>query len=218
MTLYFCELYLTGQVDASSDLCRPHSSSYAWMPRWWSLGSVWTGQGRWTGRLGSTGRWQLEGGRRNGFCVLGILQSPDGTGGKQQGVKVCNCRVTAATRWDLVTQTHLVDHVQSALKDSVKDLGDFSRDVDSQLVDNRRHGAEDLGLSGGRDVPLVVDEHRLQQGGHKVLSHLDHRTYQYIDRSIIPIDMPAPLTTLDQTWNPKKPHSRWCKIISRYLT
>lgn len=71
-----------------------------------------------------------------------------------------------------MTRTHLVDHVQSALKDSVKDLGDFSCDMDSQLVDNGCHGAEDLRLSCSRDVPLVVDEHGLQQGGHKVLSHL----------------------------------------------
>lgn len=82
-----------------------------------------------------------------------------------------------------MTQTDLVDHVQSALKDGIKDLGDFSRDVDSQLVDDGCHGAEDLGLPGSRDVPLVVDEHRLQQGGHKVLSHLEHRTtHEHADR------------------------------------
>ncbi len=90
LSVFVWTLYLTRWVDSSSDLCRPHSSWCAWRPRWWSLESVWTGPGRWTGRLGSTGRWRLEGGRRNGFCVLGILQSPDDTGGKQQGVKVCN--------------------------------------------------------------------------------------------------------------------------------
>lgn len=82
-----------------------------------------------------------------------------------------------------MTQTDLVDHVQSALKDGIKDLGDFSRDVDSQLVDDGCHGAEDLGLPGSRDVPLVVDEHRLQQGGHKVLSHLEHRYITTSDHS-----------------------------------
>lgn len=72
------------------------------------------------------------------------------------------------------TRTYLVDHVQRALEDGVEDLGDFSRDVDAQLVDDGRHGAEDLGLPRGRHVPLVVDEDGLQQGGHKVLPHLDH--------------------------------------------
>ena len=71
-----------------------------------------------------------------------------------------------------MTQTHLVDHIQSALEDGVEDLGDFSSDVNSQLVDNCRHGAEDLRLPGSRDVPLVVNEHGLQQGGHKVLRNL----------------------------------------------
>lgn len=67
---------------------------------------------------------------------------------------------------------YLIDHTQRALKHGVKDLGDFSCDVDAQLVYDGCHGAEDLRLPGSRDVPLVVDEHRLQQGGHKVLRHL----------------------------------------------
>lgn len=97
-----------------------------------------------------------------------------------------------------MTQTDLVNHVQSALKDGIKDLGDFSRDVDSQLVDDGCHGAEDLGLPGSRDVPLVVDEHRLQQGGHKVLSHLEHRTtHEHADRPTSLISMTVVVTTSD---------------------
>lgn len=72
-----------------------------------------------------------------------------------------------------MTPTNLVDHVQSALEDCVKDLGDFSGDVGSQLIDDGCHGAEDLGLSGCWDVSLVVDEHGLQQGRNKVLCHLE---------------------------------------------
>lgn len=95
-------------------------------------------------------------------------------------------------------QTDLVDHVQSALKDGIKDLGDFSRDVDSQLVDDGCHGAEDFGLPGSRDVPLVVDEHRLQQGGHEVLSHLEHRTtHEHVDRPTSLICVTVPITTFD---------------------
>lgn len=94
-----------------------------------------------------------------------------------------------------MTQTDLVDHVQSALKDSIKDLGDFSRDVDSQLVDDGCHGAENLGLPGSRDVPLVVDQHRLQQGGHKVLCYLDHRTTrEHVSRLTSIILITVPLT------------------------
>ena len=93
-------------------------------------------------------------------------------------------------------QTDLVDHVQSALKDGIKDLGDFSRDVDSQLVDDGCHGAEDFGLPGSRDVPL--DEHRLQQGGHEVLSHLEHRTtHEHVDRPTSLICVTVPVTTFD---------------------
>lgn len=95
-------------------------------------------------------------------------------------------------------QTDLVDHVQSALKDGIKDLGDFSRDVDSQLVDDGCHGAEDFGLPGSWDVPLVVDEHRLQQGGHEVLSHLEHRTtHEHVDRPTSLICVTVPVTTFD---------------------
>lgn len=76
----------------------------------------------------------------------------------------------------ICVHTHLVDHIQSALEDGIKDLGDLSGDVDSQLVDNGCHGAEHLRFTSGRDVPLVVDEYGLQQGGHKVLCHLEDRT------------------------------------------
>lgn len=75
----------------------------------------------------------------------------------------------------MCVHTHLVDHVQSTLEDSIKDLGDLSGDVDSQLVNNGCHGAEHLGFTSGRDVPLVINEHGLQQGGHEVLCHLEHR-------------------------------------------
>ena len=69
-------------------------------------------------------------------------------------------------------RAHLVDHVQCALKNGVEDLGDLRGDVRPQLVDDGCHGAEDLGVAGRWDVPLIVDEHRLQQGGHKVITHL----------------------------------------------
>lgn len=83
--------------------------------------------------------------------------------------------MTSHPWWSHKAHTHLVDHVQRALKDGVKDLGDLGGDVASQLVDDGRHCAQHLGLAGRRDVSLVVYEHGLQQGGHKVLRHLrDH--------------------------------------------
>lgn len=85
------------------------------------------------------------------------------------------CHFTFVLCSDEMTHTHLVDHVQSALKDGVKDLGDFSRDVDSQLVDNGCHGAEDLGLTGSGDIALVVDEDGVQQRWNKVLPYLEEQ-------------------------------------------
>lgn len=43
-----------------------------------------------------------------------------------------------------------------------------------QLVDDGRHGAEHLGLSGSGDVALVVDEDGVQQRRNKVLSYLEN--------------------------------------------
>lgn len=41
-----------------------------------------------------------------------------------------------------------------------------------QLVDDGRHGAEDLGLPGSGDIALIVDEDGVEQGRDKVLSDL----------------------------------------------
>lgn len=70
-------------------------------------------------------------------------------------------------------RSYLVDHVQGALEDGVKDLGYLTSDVPPQLVHNGRHGAEDLRLTGGGDVALVVNEHGVQQRGNKVFSDLE---------------------------------------------
>lgn len=43
----------------------------------------------------------------------------------------------------------------------------------AQLVDDGRHGAEDLGFSGSGDVALVVDEDGVQQRRDKVLPDLE---------------------------------------------
>lgn len=75
--------------------------------------------------------------------------------------------------------SYLVDHVQGALKDGVKDLGYLAGDMSSQLVDNGRHGAEYFGFTSSRDVALVVDEDSVQQWRNKVFPNLkDMRTNQ----------------------------------------
>ena len=43
-----------------------------------------------------------------------------------------------------------------------------------QLVDDGRHGAEDLGLTGGGNVALIVDEDGVQQRWNKVLPDLEN--------------------------------------------
>lgn len=68
---------------------------------------------------------------------------------------------------------HLVDHVQGALEDGVKDLGYLTGDVSPQLVDNCCHGAEDLRLTGSRNIALVVNEDGVQQRWNKVLPYLE---------------------------------------------
>lgn len=68
--------------------------------------------------------------------------------------------------------SHLVNHVQRALEDGVEDLGDLTGDVASQLVDNGRHGAEHLGLSGGGNVALIVYEDGVEERRDKVLADL----------------------------------------------
>lgn len=74
--------------------------------------------------------------------------------------------------------TYFVDHVESTLKHSIKDLRDLTSDVSPQLVDDGRHGAEDLGLSGGGDVALVVNQDRVEKRWHKVLPYLEwHQKY-----------------------------------------
>lgn len=74
--------------------------------------------------------------------------------------------------------TYFVDHVESALKHSIKDLRDLTSDVSPQLVDDGRHGAEDLGLSGGGDVALVVNQDRIEKRWHEVLPYLEwHQKY-----------------------------------------
>lgn len=77
-----------------------------------------------------------------------------------------------------LTGSYLVDHVQSALKDGIKDLGYLAGDVPPQLVDNSCHGAEDFRLTGGRDIALVVNEDGIQQGGNKVLTNLKQQQQQ----------------------------------------
>lgn len=84
------------------------------------------------------------------------------------------------------TQLNLVYHVQSALEDSVKDHGNFSGDMDAQLVHNGCHGAEDLRLPGSWNIPLVVYEHSFQQGRHKVLCHLNQRNSSNYDGCFTP--------------------------------
>lgn len=71
--------------------------------------------------------------------------------------------------------TYFVDHVESTLKHSIKDLRDLTSDVSPQLVDDGRHGAEDLGLSGGGDVALVVNQDRIEKRWHEVLPYLEWR-------------------------------------------
>lgn len=71
--------------------------------------------------------------------------------------------------------SYLVDHVEGALEDGVKDLGNLAGDVPAQFVDNGRHGAKDLGLAGGGNVTLIVDEDSVQQWGDKVLSNLGEK-------------------------------------------
>lgn len=44
-----------------------------------------------------------------------------------------------------------------------------------ELVDDGCHGAEHFGFSSGRDVPLIVDQHGLEQRGNKVLPDLSTR-------------------------------------------
>lgn len=100
--------------------------------------------------------------------------------GKVQAVKVRLTRVQVCSIKKTVT--HLIDHTQCALKHSIKDLWDFSCDVDPKFVYDGCHGAEDLRLSCSWDVSLVVDEHSLQQGRHKVVSNL--RTEKWACRQI----------------------------------
>lgn len=71
-------------------------------------------------------------------------------------------------------QPYLVDHVQGALEDSIKDLGDLTGNVSSQLVDDSGHSAEDLGLTCSRDIALVVNEDGVQQWWNKVLTNLEN--------------------------------------------
>lgn len=77
--------------------------------------------------------------------------------------------------------TYFVDHVESTLKHSIKDLRDLTSDVSPQLVDNGRHGAEDLRLSGGGDVALVVNQDRIEKRWHEVLPYLEwHQKYSQL--------------------------------------
>lgn len=71
--------------------------------------------------------------------------------------------------------TYFVDHVQGALEHGVKDLRDLAGDVSPQLVDDGCHGAEDLGLTGGGDIALVVDEDGVQQRRNKVFPDLEEQ-------------------------------------------
>lgn len=45
----------------------------------------------------------------------------------------------------------------------------------AQLVDDDRHSAQNFWFSGGRNVPLVVNENSIQQGRNKVFSYLIER-------------------------------------------
>lgn len=81
--------------------------------------------------------------------------------------------------------SYLVDHVQGALKDGIKDLGYLAGDVSPQLVDNGRHGAEDFGFTSSGDVALVVNEDGVQQWRNKVFPDLkDARTDQNTEKRI----------------------------------
>lgn len=69
--------------------------------------------------------------------------------------------------------TYFVDHVESTLEHSIKDLRYLTGDVAPQLVDDGCHGAENLGLTGSRDIALVVDQDRIEQRWYKVLPDLE---------------------------------------------
>lgn len=56
-----------------------------------------------------------------------------------------------------VWMTNLVDHIEGTLEHSIKDLRYLTGDVAPQLVDDGCHSAENLRLTGSRDVALVVD-------------------------------------------------------------
>lgn len=47
--------------------------------------------------------------------------------------------------------------------------------MSAQLVDDDRHSAQNFGFSGGRNVPLVVNENSIQQGRDEVFSYLIER-------------------------------------------
>ena len=75
----------------------------------------------------------------------------------------------------------LVDHVQSALKDSVKDLRDLLSDVASQLIDNYRHGTQHLGLSSRWNVALVVEQYSIEERRNKIVRNLWHVHIYFIN-------------------------------------
>lgn len=84
---------------------------------------------------------------------------------------------------DCISRPYLVDHVEGALEDGVKDLRYLTGDVSPQLVDNGRHGAEHLRFAGGWDVALVVNENSVQQRRNKVLSDLK-RTRRMVSENL----------------------------------
>ena len=81
--------------------------------------------------------------------------------------------------WLIITVPHLVDHVQGALEDGIKDLRYLTGDVSPQLVDNGCHGAEDLRLTGSGNIALVVNEDGVQQRWNKVLPYLEKQWDQH---------------------------------------
>ena len=68
---------------------------------------------------------------------------------------------------------YLIDHIQRAFKDSIKDLRYFSSNVPSQLVYYNSHRTEHFWLPGSWYIPLVIYKNCVQQRWNKVFSYLE---------------------------------------------
>lgn len=85
----------------------------------------------------------------------------------------------------ITRSNYLIDHVQCAFKDSIKDLRYFSSNVPSQLVYDNGHCTKYFWLPGSWNVPLVIYKNCVQQRWNKVFSYLEGKNSNGLTQGLL---------------------------------